>query len=155
MNDTTTRDAARLAVSGSALGIDLSSRMLDVARSRAGHEGVHNATFVQGDAQAHPFEPESFDVALSRTGSMFFGDQAAAHANIARSLRLGGRLALGVWQPVADNEWFSSFVGALAAGRDLPPPPSDSPNPFSMSDPDRVRPLLASSGFEDIELADV
>jgi len=151
----TTRDAARLAASGSALGIDLSSRMLDVARSRADHEGVHNATFVQGDAQIHRFEPASFDVAMSRTGSMFFGDQAAAHANIAGALRPDGRLAFGVWQPLSENEWFTSFVGALAAGRDLPPPPPDSPNPFSMSDRDRVRPLLESSGFEDVEFADV
>jgi SAM-dependent methyltransferase len=151
----TTRDAARLAASGSALGIDLSSRMLDVARSRAEHDGIDNAAFVQGDAQVHPFEPASFDVALSRTGSMFFGDAAAAHANIAKALRSGGRLAVGVWQPLSENEWFTSFVGALAAGRDLPPPPPDSPNPFSMSDPDRVRPLLESSGFENVQFADV
>ena len=151
----TTRDAARLAAAGSALGIDLSSRMLDVARSRAEHEGVDNATFVQGDAQVHPFEPASFDVALSRTGSMFFGDAGAAHSNIAMALRSGAQLALGVWQPLSENEWFTSFVGALAAGRDLPPPPPDSPNPFSMSDPDRVRPLLESSGFDDVEFADV
>ncbi len=39
----TTRDAARLGASGTALGIDLSSRMLEVARSRAEQEGVHNA----------------------------------------------------------------------------------------------------------------
>lgn len=151
----TTRDAARLAVTGSALGIDLSSRMLDVARTRAEQEGVHHATFVQGDAQVHPFEPESFDVALSRTGSMFFGDATAAHANIARAIRHGGRLALAVWQPISQNEWFASFVGALAVGRDLPPPPPDSPNPFSMSDPDRVSALLDSCGFDDVSFADV
>lgn len=151
----TTRDAARIGSSGTALGIDLSSRMLEVARSRAEHEGVHNAAFIQGDAQVHPFEPASFDVALSRTGSMFFGDQAAAHANIARSLRPGGRLALAVWQPMSENEWFTSFVGALAAGRDLPAPPPDAPSPFAMSDPDRVGPLLESSGFENVEFGEV
>lgn len=151
----TTRDAARIAASGTAVGIDLSSSMLDVARSRARQEGVDNASFIQGDAQIHPFEPASFDVALSRTGSMFFGDRAAAHANIARSLRAGGRLALAVWQPMLENEWFTSFVGALAAGRDLPAPPPDAPSPFAMSDPDRVGPLLESSGFEDVEFGDV
>jgi SAM-dependent methyltransferase len=151
----TTRDAARLAASGSALGIDLSSRMLDVARTRAEEEGLTNVSFEQGDAQIHPFEPASFDVALSRTGTMFFGDAAAAHANIARALRPGGRLALAVWQPMSENEWFTSFVGALSAGRDLPSPPPDAPSPFAMSDPDRVGPLLESSGFEDVEFGDV
>lgn len=147
----TTRDAARLAASGTAVGIDLSSPMLEVARARAEREGIHNAVFIHGDAQIHPFEPASFDVALSRTGSMFFGDRAAAHANIARSLRPGGRLALAVWQPMSENEWFTSFVGALAAGRELPAPPPEAPSPFAMSEPDRVGPMLASAGFEAVE----
>src|SRR3954462_10863092 len=38
----TTRDAGRAASAGSALGIDLSSRMLDYARRRAIAEGVTN-----------------------------------------------------------------------------------------------------------------
>lgn len=151
----TTRDAARLASSGTALGIDLSSSMLDVARSRAESEGVHNATFVQSDAQIHPFEPGSFDVALSRTGSMFFGNRAEAHVNIARALRPGGRLAIGVWQPMSENEWFTSFVGALSAGRPLPAPPPEAPSPFAMSEPDLVGPLLESSGFEDVEFGEL
>ena len=151
----TTRDAARLASSGTALGIDLSSRMLEVARARAEQESVHNAAFIQGDAQIHPFEPAPFDVALSRTGSMFFGDRAAAHANIARALRPGGRLALAVWQPMSENEWFTSFVGALASGRDLPAPPPDAPSPFAMSEPDRVGPLLESAGFENVEFGEL
>lgn len=151
----TTRDAARIAASGTALGVDLSSRMLDVARTRAEDEGLTNVSFEHGDAQIHPFEPASFDVALSRTGTMFFGDAAAAHTNIARALRPGGRLALAVWQPMSENEWFTSFVGALAAGRDLPAPPPDAPSPFAMSEPDRVGPLLEASGFDDVDFNEV
>ena len=55
----TTRDAARVALAGSALGVDLSSRMLDHARRRAAEEGLANATFAQADAQVHAFEPAS------------------------------------------------------------------------------------------------
>jgi SAM-dependent methyltransferase len=150
-NGRTTIDAARCAPKGSALGIDLSSAMLDVARRRASAEGVGNASFVLGDAQVHPFEPASFDVALSRTGTMFFGDHRAAFANIAAAVRHGGRLALLVWQPSAENEWFGTFVAALSAGRDLPAPPSGPP-PFSQSDPDHVRSLLGDTGFGEIEV---
>ena len=46
-------------------------------------------TFVQADAQIHPFEPATFDVAISRTGTMFFGDPAAAYANIAARAATG------------------------------------------------------------------
>ncbi|MDQ4053653.1 MAG: class I SAM-dependent methyltransferase [Actinomycetota bacterium] len=147
----TTRDAARAASAGSALGVDLSSQMLAHARERAREEGVANATFAQADAQIHPFEAGAFDVTISRTAAMFFGDHVAAFRNLGRALRPGGRLVLVTWQPLPANEWIREISGALAAGRDLPPPPPDA-GPFSLSDPDRVAGLLASAGFADVEL---
>src|SRR5688572_19764087 len=77
-----TRDAGRAAPHGSALGVDLSSRMLDHASRRAAEEDLTNVTFAQVDAQIHPFDPGSYDVVISRTAAMFFGDHAAAFANI-------------------------------------------------------------------------
>lgn len=148
----TTRDAGRAASAGSALGVDLSSRMLDYARRRATEEGVTNVTFAQADAQIHPFEPAAYDAAISRTAAMFFGDHAAAFTNIGLALRSGGRLILTTWQPLPGNEWIREISGALAAGRDLPAPPPDAPGPFSLSDPDRVRALLTTAGFADVEL---
>ena len=148
----TTRDAARAATHGSALGVDLSARMLDCARRRAGEEGVTNASFQQVDAQIHPFPSQVFDVAISRTGAMFFGDLAAAFANIGRAMVPGGRIALVAWQPLAANEWIREISSALAAGRDRPAPPPDAPGPFSLSDPARVRTILAAGGFTNIEL---
>jgi SAM-dependent methyltransferase len=124
----TTREAARLAGAGSATGVDLSARLLDLARRRAEQEA-------------------RYDRVISRNGVMFFGDPVAAFANLARSLRPGGRVALLVWQRVAEQEWFAAFRGAVAAGRDLPPPPADRPGPFSMGDPDRVHAVLTAAGF--------
>ncbi len=148
----TTRDAARAASSGSALGVDLSTAMIEYARLAAAREGVTNASFEQADAQVHRFPADHFDVAISRTGAMFFGDPVAAFTNIARALRPGGRLVLLTWQGLPDNEWFREFFTALAAGRDLPAPPPEAPSPFALSDPDRVRSVLAGAGFTDIEL---
>ncbi len=147
----TTRDAAHAASAGSALGVDLSSRMLDYARQQAGVEGLHNVAFQQGDAQIHAFDLGAYDVAISRTAAMFFGDHVAAFRNIGGALRPGARLVLVTWQPITGNDWIREISGALAAGRDLPAPPSDS-GPFALSDPDRVRGLLTSAGFTDIEL---
>ena len=148
----TTRDAARAATRGSALGVDLSAGMLEHARRRAAQEGVANASFEQVDAQIHPFPPAAFDVAISRTGAMFFGDLAAAFTNIGRSMVPGGRLVLVTWQPLPANEWIREISGSLAAGRDLPAPPPDAPGPFALSDPDRVRSILTAAGFTTIEL---
>ena len=148
----TTRDAARRASSGRALGVDLSAAMLRVARQRAAAEALHNAAFVQADAQVHPFPAAAFDVAVSRTGTMFFADPVAAFRNICGALRPGGHLVQLVWQLPAGNEWFLSFTQALAAGRPLPTPAPDAPGPFSLADPDRVRAVLGAADFTDIQL---
>jgi SAM-dependent methyltransferase len=100
----TTRDAARAAVEGSALAVDLSSEMIALARRLAAAEGVANARFEQADVQIHPFAPAAFDVAIPRTGAMFFGDPVAAFRNIAGALRPSCRLALMAWQELARNE---------------------------------------------------
>ena len=146
------RDVARIAPSGSTLGVDLSSAMLEVARARAVQEELTNVTFEQCDAQVHPFPTAAFDLAVSRTGCMFFGDPDAAFANLCRALEPGGRMVLLAWQPLSQNEWMRELMTALAAGRDLPSPPADAPGPFSLSDPDRVRTLLSGAGFTDVEL---
>ena len=149
-----TRDAARAAGDGGAVGVDLSSHMLDVAHQRALAEGLHNVEFVLADAQVHPFETGAFDVVTSRFGSMFFGDPVAAFTNIARATRPGGRLALVTWQPMARNEWLGTILGALAAGRQMGGPPANAPGPFGLSEPERVTEILTTAGFGELELAD-
>ncbi|QNS02687.1 class I SAM-dependent methyltransferase [Streptomyces xanthii] len=148
----TTRLAALRAPQGHALGLDLSGPMLAEARASAEREGVTNVRFAQGDAQTHPFEPGSFDSAISRYGVMFFADPVAAFANVARALRPGGRLAFVCPADAALNEW----VTAMATLRDLLPVgdfgrPGE-PGMFSLADPDRVRDLLASAGLTGITL---
>ena len=148
-----TRDAGRLAAQGSVLGLDLSLPMLELARERTAAEGLPNVTFVQADAQVHPFDPNRFDLAMSSFGAMFFGDPVAAFTNIGRAVRPGGRLAVLAWRELQRNEWLMAFRAALAVGRELPVPPPDAPTPFSLADPDRVRGILASAGFDDVGFA--
>jgi SAM-dependent methyltransferase len=149
-----TRDVARAAAHGAAVGIDLSGRMVAVAADLAAEAGITNATFVQGDAQTHPFEPSSFDQVVSRTGAMFFGDLDAAFANVARALRPGAALTLLTWQPLERQEWLRAIIGALAAGRDLPGPPPDG-GPFGLSRPERIHPVLEGAGFGQVECTPV
>lgn len=151
----TTRDAGRLASSGSALGVDLSSRMLELARERARAEGLANVSFEQGDAQVHPFDAGAFDLAISRFGMMFFADPVAAFANVGRALEPGGRLATLAWRELARNDWLVQQRAALAAGRTLPEPPPHAPGMFALADPAYVRSVLGDAGFSGIELEEV
>jgi SAM-dependent methyltransferase len=148
-----TRDAGRLASAGSALGVDLSAAMLQVARRDAERDGLRNVRFEQGDAQVHPFDAAAFDLVVGRTSAMFFGDKPAAFRNLARALRPGGRLVIVTWQPLSETAWIRELSGALSAGQERPAPPPDGAHPFSRADPDRLRSLLLESGFTDISVA--
>jgi SAM-dependent methyltransferase len=150
-----TRDAARVAVAGTVTGIDLSARMTAEARRRSSTAGLTNTTFVMGDAQVYPFDRATFDVVVSRFGTMFFGDPGAAFINLARASRKGGRLALLSWQGLANNDWVLAIRDTLAAGRSLPEPPSGTPGPFGLADPNDVHRVLLAAGFNDVVLAEV
>jgi SAM-dependent methyltransferase len=153
-NGLTSRDAARaVGPSGEVLGVDLSGPMLARAELLAKEDGLGNVRFAQGDAQVQPFEADTYDLAISRFGVMFFLDPVAAFANTASALRSGGRLAVLVWQSVPANEWVMAMREALAVGRDLPVPPPGAPSPFSLADTDYARRTLTEAGFTDIAFA--
>ncbi len=154
-NGRSTVAAALQASAGSALGLDLSSQMLEVARSRAQAEGVTNVAFVQGDAQVHPFPPGSHDLAISSFGAMFFEDPVAAFANVGTALRPTGRLGILSWRSLAENEWLQVLRTTLAAGRTLPEPPARGPSPFGLSDPAHVREILTAAGYSDVALISI
>ncbi|HJT37789.1 MAG TPA: class I SAM-dependent methyltransferase [Actinomycetota bacterium] len=154
-NGETTLLAAEAASQGRAVGIDLSEPMIEIARARAAERGVKNAEFIAGDAQTHPLPQRTFDVAISRTGTMFFDDPVAAFANVARSLAAGGRLVMLVWRRFEDNRWLTDLRGALAAGRVLPEPPTTGPGPFVFADQRWTTHMLGAAGFSEIDLQPV
>jgi len=92
-----------------------------------------------------------YDIVISRTGAMFFGDPVVAFGNLGRALRPRGRLVLLAWQAPPHNEWIRELATALAAGRNLPLPPADAPGPFSMAEPERVRGILNTAGFAGVQ----
>ena len=150
----TTRDAARSAGKGSALGVDISASMIERARELAWAESVHNVAFEQGDAQVHQFPKDSFDLAISRFGTMFFDDPVAAFTNIAVALRPAGRLVMMVWQEHEHNEWSVAIEQAL--GREGPPVPApEAREPFSLADQDTVEAILGAAGFGEATFTDV
>lgn len=133
-----------------AMGVDLSTAQLEVARQQAGELSV---TFAQADAQVQDFEAESFDVIASRTGTMFFTDMAMAFANLAKAARPDGRLVMLVWRGIEDNEWLREFFDAIGRVLPMAPPAADAPGPFSLSDPDRVRDILRAAGWTDVNFS--
>lgn len=145
--------ATLVAPEGEAVGVDISTPMLAQARQRANDAEVTNVSFVEADAQVHPFDPDAFDALTSRFGVMFFDDPIAAFTNLRGALRRGARVAFTCWQDLFRNEWL--MVPAAAALEHVPMPDlgePGAPGPFSLSDPDRVRSVLTGAGFASIEI---
>jgi SAM-dependent methyltransferase len=86
---------------GRVLGVDISELMLARARERLG--GDPRLILVQADATVYPFPEQSFDLALSRMGVMFFAEPAKSFANIRRGLRGAGRLTFACWRTLDEN----------------------------------------------------
>jgi SAM-dependent methyltransferase len=143
----TTRDAARLATAGAALGIDRSAAMIERARALARAAILRNVDYECADVERHALPRERFDVAISRFGTMFFDHPVAAFSNIRSALRTDGRLVMMVWQQHDRNEWATSIERALASDDAAVAHSPAARQPFSLGDSDAVRRLLDSAGF--------
>lgn len=148
VGQTTLQLAERVGPTGSVLGIDISTPMLERAREKARAAGCANVRFENADAQTHAFPPASVDLLFSRFGVMFFADPDKAFANLAKAVRPGGRVTFVCWQPVAQNAWVREPLAALLKHAPPPaPPPPNAPGPFAFGDPARVRGILERAGF--------
>jgi len=144
---TTFTAAWRTGPEGRAVGVDISPALVELARRRAGEDGLEGIEFLLADAQVHPFAPD-FDAMVSRFGVMFFGNPDAAFANLRKSLAPTGRLVFVCWRKFDENPWMQ--IPLFAAYEHVPRLPKlgpEDPGPFSFADTERVRRILTSAGF--------
>jgi ubiquinone/menaquinone biosynthesis C-methylase UbiE len=151
----TTREAAQSAAMGWVLGVDTSAAMLARARELAEAQQLHHVSFEEGDVQVHRLPPAYFDIAISRYGTMFFRDPVAAFHNIRGALAPGGRLVMMVWQGHAANEWSTSIQRCLAPDELESIVSVEGLDPFSLSDPTKVKRILTEAGFAETRFIDV
>ncbi|MCD9149820.1 class I SAM-dependent methyltransferase [Pseudophaeobacter flagellatus] len=102
----TTREAAsRIGSGGRIVGLDRNAGMLSVAQKHA--PGIK---WVEGLAEALPFDNHSFDVVLCQFGLMFFDDRSKALHEMRRVLRPGSRIALSVWDAAANSPGYACMI---------------------------------------------
>jgi SAM-dependent methyltransferase len=109
----------------SVVASDLTPELFEAGRARAEAAGVE-LEWVEADAEALPFEDESFDVVISSIGVMFAPQHQAAADELVRVCRTGGKVAVLSWTP-------EGMIGALfrTMGPFAPaPPPGAQPPPL-------------------------
>ena len=149
----TTLKAASYVGDGEAVGVDISKPLLELARERANARGA-NAHFVEADVSAAPLRDAPFDAAFSRFGVMFFDDTAAAFAKIRAALNPNGRIVFICWRTFAENGWSYAPLAALQPILKTPITPADpnAPGPFQLQDPEKIKTMLAASGWRDVSI---
>ncbi len=118
------------------VGLDLTPELFEAARRREAAAGV-SVEWVEGDAEALPFDDASFDRVVSTFGVMFAPRHEVAAAELVRTCRPGGMIVLASWTP-------DGFVGRMFAtlSGHLPPPPAIAQRPTLWGDEAHVRALL-------------
>jgi SAM-dependent methyltransferase len=145
--------ADRVGADGHVLITDQAEAMADAVRRRSADRG--NVSVDVADAQSLDLPNGSVDGIVSRFAYMLVPDVAAGFAESRRVLSPGGRLVFAVWASAPENPWGSTVGRTMIELGHAEPPEPDSPGPFRLADPDRLRELVAAAGFADIELEDV
>ncbi len=133
--------ARRVAPGGRAIGLDMTTEMVELARANAAEAGVENVEFVRGYLEDVPLPDASVDVVISNCVINLAADKALVLREAARVLRPGGRFAVS--DVVADEgmddatradmrQWTGCIAGALTRAE------------FEQA--------LAEAGFADVEI---
>ncbi len=117
-------------------GCDIAPNWVEAARGRALAEGL-DATFVEGDAEALPYEDARFDVTATIFGAMFAPRPDVVASELLRVTRPGGTVAMANWTK-------EGFIGQMLGtiGRFVAPP--GMPSPVLWGNEEIVRERFAS-----------
>jgi len=121
-------------------GLDLAPGLLGIAAKRSAEAGVE-IDWIEGDAEALPFDDESFDVVTSVVGVQFAPRHEVVAAEIARVLRPGGRVVVASWTP---RGYIGQFLKPV--GPRMPKPPAAASPPPLWGDEEHVSDLFAEHG---------
>jgi ubiquinone/menaquinone biosynthesis C-methylase UbiE len=119
-------------------GLDIAPSLLERGAHEAAEAGA-SVTWVEGDAEALPFDDASFDAVASAVGVMFCQSHERAAAELLRVCRPGGAIGLIAWTPTGMIGALFGVIKAFA-----PPPPAGAKPASLWGTEEHVRALLGS-----------
>jgi SAM-dependent methyltransferase len=128
-------------------GVDRSEGFIDYARRQVTDE---RAQFEIGDAQALPIEPHHYDAAVSGLVLNFVPQSLAMVQQMAQAVKLGGVVAVYVWDYSSKMQLMRHFWNAAAA---LDPKAADldEGRRFPLCNPQPLTDLFQNAGLNHVE----
>jgi ubiquinone/menaquinone biosynthesis C-methylase UbiE len=142
--------APGLSADASYVVTDLNQPMLDYAATRQNPDG--RITWRQADAQALPFEDDTFDLLCCQFGAMFFPDRPSAYREARRVLKPGGCFLFNAWDRIEENVFADDVTNALAEFFPTDPPRFMARTPHGYHDAALIRSDLAKAGFSNVTI---
>ncbi len=102
-------------------GVDIADNLVEAAKRRAGTEGL-NIKFEQGDAEALPYEDNTFDLVMTMFGAMFAPRPDVTAGELVRVCKPGGTIAMANWTPTGHSGQMFKLAVKYLPPPDMPPP---------------------------------
>jgi ubiquinone/menaquinone biosynthesis C-methylase UbiE len=138
-----------LDMDGTLYATDLNEEMLAVAREKIQDNRL---SWQAIDAQALPYEDNSFDLVVCQFGVMFFPDKLKAFREALRVLQPDGTFLFLTWDDPSYNTVSFETQKILQSVFPEDAPVFSQRGPFSYFDKDEITKSLRDAGFRDIEI---
>jgi ubiquinone/menaquinone biosynthesis C-methylase UbiE len=102
-------------------GVDIADNLVAVAKHRAADAGVQ-AKFEVGDAEALPYQDNTFDIVMTMFGAMFAPRPEVVADELVRVCKPGGTIAMANWTPEGLPGQMFKLATKYIPPPDLPPP---------------------------------
>lgn len=143
------RHAARqIGADGRVTGVDINPAMLSVARELTADLATPTA-WEQARDDALPLRDGTVDVVACQQAVQFFPDPRSSLREVQRVLRAGGAVGIGTCRTLAHQPGYALLTDVIerrVGGEEA----AVIRSPYALGDTDRLRDLLASTGFVDV-----
>jgi len=138
--------AQRVGEKGHVLGVDLSERMVSLAKRLARERKVGTVDFRVMNCEKLDLPKASFDAVVSAYGFQIFTDPAKAAREAHRVLKPGGRLACCIWSTAEHVPYIHAIIGPMLDHSE-PDENGYLPTPYEIGGKGEMVRFLEESGF--------